>query len=237
MVRPGDNAMLLCDRQVVVGQDTHWVKICSSQILPPLIVSAQKTLLLPISRFSVIWNNISKSFDLMIENITDADLGLYYCSTVEKQFIEHNRLPFEKDVYHTGDTLTRLTYASSDNNECSGSSVFKKSRGLPNTSEMQREEQIQEQDDIEEICYTSLNIPKQRSKLKRNDRIPNADNITIKTECGNREFLVVCRSRDRLSSLFASCEKPLLFQNYSSRPSGPLKHSHTVCAQQNEICV
>lgn len=122
VVRPGDNARLLCDREIVVGQDTHWVKICSSQILPPLIVSAQKTLLLPISRFSVIWNNISKSFDLMIENITDADLGLYYCSTVEKLFIEHNRLPFEKEVYHTGDTLTKLTYAGSDNNECSGSS-------------------------------------------------------------------------------------------------------------------
>ncbi|XP_057205276.1 uncharacterized protein LOC130563611 [Triplophysa rosa] len=219
VVRPGDNAILLCDREIVGGQDTRWVKICSSQIQPPLIVSAQQTLLLPISRFSVLWDNISKSFDLMIENITDADLGLYYCSTVEKQIIEHDRLSFEKEVYHTGDTLTKLTYASSDDNECSGSSethhdsvsecwqcwlilltvcpacslfsaslaflcgkscyhkkVFKKSRGLPNTSEMQSQEQIQEQDNIEEVCYTSLNIPKQRSKLKRNNPMPNADN-------------------------------------------------------------
>ncbi|KAI7813360.1 hypothetical protein IRJ41_016678 [Triplophysa rosa] len=122
VVRPGDNAILLCDREIVGGQDTRWVKICSSQIQPPLIVSAQQTLLLPISRFSVLWDNISKSFDLMIENITDADLGLYYCSTVEKQIIEHDRLSFEKEVYHTGDTLTKLTYASSDDNECSGSS-------------------------------------------------------------------------------------------------------------------
>lgn len=122
MVRPGDNATLLCDREIVGGQDTHWVKICSSQIQPPLIVSAQLTLLLPIPRFSVLWNNASKSYDLMIENITDSDLGLFYCATVEKQLIEHDRLPFEKEVYHTGDTLTKLAYASTDDNECLGSS-------------------------------------------------------------------------------------------------------------------
>lgn len=58
----------------------------------------------------------------MIENITDSDLGLYYCTTVEKQLIEHDRLPFEKEVYHSGDALTKLAYASSDDNECSGSS-------------------------------------------------------------------------------------------------------------------
>lgn len=57
----------------------------------------------------------------MIQNVTEADLGLYYCSLVEKQIIEHDRLAFEKEVYHIGDTLTKLAYANSDDIESSGS--------------------------------------------------------------------------------------------------------------------
>ncbi len=84
VVRPGDNATLPCDCEIVIGQEIRWVKICSSQIQPPLIISAYNSILQPIPRFYVFWNNASKSYDLVIENITGADLGLYYCSRVEK---------------------------------------------------------------------------------------------------------------------------------------------------------
>ncbi|XP_051958289.1 uncharacterized protein LOC127626506 isoform X1 [Xyrauchen texanus] len=115
VVKPGDNAILHCDRQIIEGQDIQWVKICSAQIQPPLIISAYNTLLFPYPRFSLSWNNTSKSHDLEIENITEADLGLYYCTRVEKKRIEHNRMIFEREVYHLGETLTKLTYgASSD---------------------------------------------------------------------------------------------------------------------------
>ncbi|KAK2911988.1 hypothetical protein Q8A67_004121 [Cirrhinus molitorella] len=112
VVRPGDNAAVPCDCEIVEGQDIQWVNICPSQIQPPLIISAYDSLLKPIPRFSVFSNDASKSYDLVIENITEADLGLYYCSRVEKKQIMQNSILFEKDVYHTGDTLIKLTYAS-----------------------------------------------------------------------------------------------------------------------------
>ncbi|KAK2911987.1 hypothetical protein Q8A67_004120 [Cirrhinus molitorella] len=114
VVRPGDNATLPCDCEIVEGQDIQWVNICPSQIQPPLIISAYDSTLKPIPRFSVFSNDASKSYDLVIENITEADLGLYYCSRVEKKQIMQNSILFEKDVYHTGDTLIKLTYASPD---------------------------------------------------------------------------------------------------------------------------
>ncbi|XP_026068530.1 uncharacterized protein LOC113050030 [Carassius auratus] len=112
VVRPGDNATLPCDSELVNGQEIHWVKICSTQIQPPLIIIGYNSLLQPIPRFIILWNRFSKSYDLLIENITEADLGLYYCSRVEKKTIEQNGILFEKDVYHTGDTLIKLTYGS-----------------------------------------------------------------------------------------------------------------------------
>lgn len=112
VVRPGDNATLTCDIEIVIGEEIRWVKICSLQIQPPLIISAYNSMLQPIPRFSVFWNNTLKSYDLLIENITEADLGLYYCSRVGKKYIKQNGIIFEKDEYHTGDTLLNLTYGS-----------------------------------------------------------------------------------------------------------------------------
>ncbi|XP_055053952.2 uncharacterized protein [Misgurnus anguillicaudatus] len=218
VVRPGDNAMLHCDREIVDGHDPRWVRTCSLQIQPPLIVSAHDTITLPIPRFSLLPNKTTNSVDLMIENVTEADLGLYYCSMVEKKMIEHNKLTLQTEVYHISNTLIKLTYAGPNKSESSGLSethhdtvndcwqywlilltvcpaccllsvslgflcgkscyhrkVLKESRGLPNTSEIQRQEQIQEQDDIEEVCYTSLNMPRQGSKQKRSKRMPSAD--------------------------------------------------------------
>ncbi|KAF4113206.1 hypothetical protein G5714_005751 [Onychostoma macrolepis] len=165
VVRPGDNATLLCNCEIVTGQEIRWVKICSLQIQPPLIISAYNSLLQPIPRFSVFWNSASKSYDLVIENITGADLGLYYCSRVEKKYIKQNGIIFEKDVYHTGDTLIKLTY---------GSPVLKESEGRQSRSETQRQ-LSQEQDVHTEVFYTSLNIPKRGCKRIKSSRLQSSD--------------------------------------------------------------
>ncbi|XP_065123127.1 uncharacterized protein [Paramisgurnus dabryanus] len=216
VVRPGDKAMLHCDREIVDGHDLRWVKICSLQIQPPLIVSAHDTITLPIPRFSLLPNKTTNSVDLMIENVTEADLGLYYCSVVEKKMIEHNKVALQTDVYHISNTLFKLTYAGPNKSEslsetqhvtvnccwqywlilltvcpaCSLLSVslgflcgtrcyyrkgLNESRGSLSTSEVQRQEQTQEQDDIEEVCYTSLNMPRRGSKPKRSKRMPSDD--------------------------------------------------------------
>lgn len=112
VVRLGDNATLHCDCKFIMGQEIHWVKIWSPQIQQPLIISTYNSLLEPIPRFSQSWNNTSKSYDLVIENITEADLGLYYCSRVEKTTMEEEGKISEKDLHHTGDTVINLTYSS-----------------------------------------------------------------------------------------------------------------------------
>ncbi|XP_048042524.1 tyrosine-protein phosphatase non-receptor type substrate 1-like [Megalobrama amblycephala] len=112
VVRLGDNATLHCDCEFIMAQEIRWVKIWSPQIQQPLIISAYSSLLEPIPRFSMSWNNTSKSYDLVIENITEADLGLYYCSRVEKTTMEEEGKILEKDWYHTGDTVINLTYRS-----------------------------------------------------------------------------------------------------------------------------
>lgn len=111
-VRPGDNATLHCDCEFITGQEIQWVKIWSPQIQQPLTISAYKSILEPIPRFSLSWNNISKSYDLVIENITEADLGLYYCSNVETKMIEEEGKVAEKDWYHAPDSVINLTYIS-----------------------------------------------------------------------------------------------------------------------------
>ncbi|XDV20631.1 hypothetical protein PO909_025931 [Leuciscus waleckii] len=114
VVRPGDNATLHCDCEFITGQEIQWVKIWSPQIQQPLTISAYKSILEPIPRFSLSWNNTSKSYDLVIENITEADLGLYYCSNVETKMIEEEGKMAEKDWHHAPDTVINLTYGSTE---------------------------------------------------------------------------------------------------------------------------
>lgn len=130
MVRLGDNATLHCDCELIIGQEIQWVKIWSPQIQQPLTISAYKSLLEPIPRFSLSWNNTSKSYDLVIENITEADLGLYYCSKVETKWIEEEGKMAEKDWSHAADTVINLTYGSTgklvSNSKHSVKNVLKK---------------------------------------------------------------------------------------------------------------
>ncbi|XP_067296239.1 uncharacterized protein [Pseudorasbora parva] len=112
VVRLGDNATLHCDCELITGQEIQWVKIWSPKTQQPLTISAYNSLFKSIPRFSLSWNNTSKSLDLVIENITEADLGLYYCSRVETRIEKENEKISEKDWFHTGDSVIHLIYSS-----------------------------------------------------------------------------------------------------------------------------
>ncbi|XP_056312932.1 uncharacterized protein LOC130228525 [Danio aesculapii] len=113
VVKPGDNATLHCDRENF-GQDIQWFKICSFQIQPLLVISAYNSLTEPIPRFHVLSNNrpTSNSYDLLIKNITEADLCLYYCSSEVEKIMDENGKISEKKVYHNGDMFTKLTFTT-----------------------------------------------------------------------------------------------------------------------------
>ena len=73
-VRPGGNITLHCDLETDV-KDVEWHWKCPHANQPGITISDRYA---P-PRFSVTQNSSTKSIDLRIENITEDDLGLYYC--------------------------------------------------------------------------------------------------------------------------------------------------------------
>uniref|UniRef100_A0A8C7KA77 Ig-like domain-containing protein n=1 Tax=Oncorhynchus kisutch TaxID=8019 RepID=A0A8C7KA77_ONCKI len=89
-VRPGDNITLYCDCIITTGVYIIWYRNCSHKYQPPLVISIYNVYqnLQEMSDnsnrfpgYNVLWNPSNKSYDLLIENITESDLGLYYCGT------------------------------------------------------------------------------------------------------------------------------------------------------------
>ncbi|XP_045071392.1 uncharacterized protein LOC123484760 [Coregonus clupeaformis] len=82
-VRPGDNITLYCDCNITTGVYIMWYRNCSHKYQPSLAISLYDYFQNPLPRFTPVWNPSNNSYDLLIENITESDLGLYYCGTKE----------------------------------------------------------------------------------------------------------------------------------------------------------
>ncbi|KAM9398488.1 uncharacterized protein ACWYII_031051 [Salvelinus alpinus] len=101
-VRPGDNITLYSDCRTTSEMYTVWFRKCSHEHQPPLVITYYNRLsshvLNPLPRYTMFWNRYNQSYDLLIENITASDLGLYYCGTIES------------NVYHYGHVMRRLSF-------------------------------------------------------------------------------------------------------------------------------
>ena len=73
-VRPGGNLTLHCDLKTDV-EEVEWYWNCTHPKQQAIVISVKH----PPPGFSVTQNSSTKSFDLRIENITEDDLGLFYC--------------------------------------------------------------------------------------------------------------------------------------------------------------
>ena len=80
-VRPGDDVTLLCDIEDKKKWAVEWRRNCSHRNQPTLVLEGRWTP--PHITFQQ--NTSSNSMDLRIENITEHDLGLYYCQDVITQ--------------------------------------------------------------------------------------------------------------------------------------------------------
>ncbi|KTF73652.1 hypothetical protein cypCar_00042695 [Cyprinus carpio] len=100
-VRPGDNITLYCDRSVTLGSVVVWIRNCSHESQPSLIIDYKKLELEIFQRFSFIHNTYNNSHDLHITNISVSDLGLYYCAKVEKKCVD------EEVCYASLDVITK----------------------------------------------------------------------------------------------------------------------------------
>ncbi|XP_051761832.1 uncharacterized protein LOC127518759 isoform X2 [Ctenopharyngodon idella] len=119
-VRPGDNITLYCDRSLTLHFNFVWIRNCSHENQPSLIINVMSLDLGTLKRFSSVYNRSSNSYDLHINNISVSDLGLYYCAEVENKVFEDEKgrtSGFE--VYYYGNQKTRLSLAE-EVTSCSG---------------------------------------------------------------------------------------------------------------------
>ncbi|XP_064872256.1 uncharacterized protein LOC115115479 [Oncorhynchus nerka] len=107
-VRPGDNVVLHCDiknhlvtdwhRTSSVGNGSHF-RISKSN---------------PVRRFYFLWRS-QQFYDLLITNVSESDLGLYYCGSWQKLVVNKEGFLHDtgKDVYYHGNVITRLSFETS----------------------------------------------------------------------------------------------------------------------------
>ncbi|XP_064819046.1 uncharacterized protein LOC135536714 [Oncorhynchus masou masou] len=110
-VRPGDNITLYCDCNRTTGVYIMWYRNCSHKYQPPLVISTKLFSYIFPPGYNLVWNPSNNSYDLLIENITESDLGLYYCGTKENKVVDvgGKGVIEQKELYHYGNITTRIS--------------------------------------------------------------------------------------------------------------------------------
>ncbi|KAI4878522.1 hypothetical protein NFI96_028150, partial [Prochilodus magdalenae] len=155
-VKPGDNATIYCDCTYQSKFLIAWfIKPYNEQ--PPLINLTEDT---TPPRYSRVWNYTKGTYDLLMVNITELDLGLYYCALHEIKFTRgRNGERVREDVYHKGNRTTFLSFLADGTAERRGN------------MEMRNHNEVGDGDGGGggDVSYASLNIPNsgQRRLQKR----------------------------------------------------------------------
>ncbi|KAL7841141.1 hypothetical protein SRHO_G00248320 [Serrasalmus rhombeus] len=106
-VRRGDNITLYCDCFISLRSEIAWFRNCSDENHPPLALNSSSNFKQHFPGHAFVRNSSSKSYDLFIKNVTEKDLGLYYCARQEKHLTsEEKGLKRERTVY--GGLATRI---------------------------------------------------------------------------------------------------------------------------------
>ncbi|KAI4877146.1 hypothetical protein NFI96_030784, partial [Prochilodus magdalenae] len=159
---------------------------------PPLIISATAQdqharlydgMQSPLARYSFVWNSSSSTHDLQVKNVSESDLGLYYCALREKKVTEDETgVVVRKDVYRYGNRTTRLSLlgrkklraVEAENTENLKSSELNKvpewKHSLPHTYQVSESQMSLNQPQVGEdgVCYASLDLlPRREKRLKK----------------------------------------------------------------------
>ncbi|XP_060917097.1 uncharacterized protein LOC132992027 [Labrus mixtus] len=121
-VRPGDNITLYCDCKTSSGVYIVWYKTCSRENQPSLVLKANTYLWEERHppNFHLLKNQSSESFDLLIQNITESDEGLYYCGTEEPRLEDKGNRTSRYIYYSYSNITTRIIFTSSDSGDSIG---------------------------------------------------------------------------------------------------------------------
>ncbi|KAI4903160.1 hypothetical protein NFI96_009125 [Prochilodus magdalenae] len=108
-VRPGDNAVLYCDCAWKIWEPV-WFRNSSNEDQTPLIISGETLRKADFSRYCFVWNQVNQTKDLLVKNVSESDLGLYYCALRERKSMEDETgAVVRRDVYHYGNLTTQLS--------------------------------------------------------------------------------------------------------------------------------
>ncbi|XP_030207837.1 uncharacterized protein LOC115540565 isoform X2 [Gadus morhua] len=111
-VRPGETVTVPCDCKLSSGETIVWYRNCSHENQPPLILTMQEleeNKDSKLSNLSGMWNHSSKTSTLLITNISDTHLGLYYCR-IEKQSRKEQDQNDTKYKHRCGNVTTRISF-------------------------------------------------------------------------------------------------------------------------------
>ncbi|CAL8274723.1 unnamed protein product [Gadus morhua 'NCC'] len=111
-VRPGETVTVPCDCKLSSGETIVWYRNCSHENQPPLILTWQEleeNKDSKLSNLNGMWNHSSKTYTLLITNISDSHLGLYYCRT-EKKYVTEQDQNHTKYEHRYGNVTTRISF-------------------------------------------------------------------------------------------------------------------------------
>ncbi|XP_021326813.2 uncharacterized protein [Danio rerio] len=101
-VNPGESVTLYSDCAVLFGSHIVWIRNCSHENQPSLVIDPSNMFLETLPRFSLVVNSSSNSYDLHIKNVSVSDEGLYYCAINERNVKTNSE-------YQNGNMTTRLS--------------------------------------------------------------------------------------------------------------------------------
>ncbi|KAL7841158.1 hypothetical protein SRHO_G00248490 [Serrasalmus rhombeus] len=109
-VRPGDDVTLYSDCVWETGFNTVWFRNCSHEHQPRLLISTKLFMRGAFPRYFVVLNSSNQAHDLLVKNVTESDVGLYYCAIHKRKITEDNTgVLRNEDVYRYGNRTTRLS--------------------------------------------------------------------------------------------------------------------------------
>ncbi|XP_076151980.1 uncharacterized protein LOC143135137 [Alosa pseudoharengus] len=112
-VKPGNYITLYCDCVWSSGSQINWYRNCSHYRQPSFVISTEYLIwdgdnpLL--SKYQFKWNSTSQSHDLLIKNITESELGLYYCSVAMTKVIDATVI-YQKFSQSYGNITYKLSF-------------------------------------------------------------------------------------------------------------------------------
>ncbi|KAI4873005.1 hypothetical protein NFI96_022159, partial [Prochilodus magdalenae] len=197
-VRPGDSVTLYCDCVWKVGFTIVWFRNCSHHHQPPLMIAFIDSNNKAPPRYSAVWNLSNRTHDLLVKNVSESDLGLYYCALYEKKIIrDSSRVIRSEDVYHYGNRTTRLSLldaiAKMESSLLTPRLEVKALtvRTVKEKNQRQREkspnQQIRTREEVGggDVCYAALDLPSRGQKpLKKKKRRVECSEFSTYSEMG-----------------------------------------------------